>query len=392
MNSYDTWNQRSKVPFVVASIFAVALVAAASVYLVRDTVRGWVSPEAPEPRAAEAVTPEQRTRDTVLLYIAQPRFSGRDLERQVFGDARLELLELREKSVYFSFPKATLASGGLDERVRRFTNDPTRVERAKEDGGRLVLGDYSLAESDEKACLLRTPVDNVRVDPNLVVKVPFQRGTYTLTAGELCDFIDNRSVFGGLLNADTGAERDGRPLVMANHGAFVAKPGETSLDRFVDGLLTDIPLDGDRAREKRVQRLLDFVSSEIRYDSAEASYDVETLKRPNEVLMSRSSDCSNKTILLASLLEQIGEDYLLVYMPRHITVAVKQGQFKDTNRLDFEWQGERWLVAESTAPGFRIGLDRLARQADFKDILYVQQPRRTSVITRFSTGDDLEFR
>jgi hypothetical protein len=388
MNSYDAWNQRSRVPFVVASIFAALLVVAAGGYFAMDAAR---APFPPDPPGTPSPIPD-RTRDTVLLYIAQPRFSGKELERQVFGDAQLELLDLREKAVYFSFPKAALDSGALDEQMKQFTTDLARVERAREDGGRLVLGTHSLAETAEKACLLRTPVDNVRVDPNLVVQVPFQRGTYSLKAGELCDFIENRTVFGGLLNADTGAERDGRPLVVANHGAFVAKPGEASLDRFVKGLLADIPVDGDQAREKRVQRLLDFVSTEIKYDFVEASYDVETLKRPNEVLMSRTSDCSNKTILLASLLEQIGEDYLLVYMRQHITVAVKQGRFDDANRLDFDWKGERWLVAESTAPGFKIGRDRLARQSQFKDILYVQQPRRTSVITRFSTGDDLEFR
>jgi len=57
------------------------------------------------------------------------------------------------------------------------------------------------------------------------------------------------------------------------------------------------------------------------------------LKRPNEVLMSGQSDCSNKAILLGSLLEQLGEDYLFVYTPDHITVAVKQDGFPASNRL-----------------------------------------------------------
>ena len=61
-------------------------------------------------------------------------------------------------------------------------------------------------------------------------------------------------------------------------------------------------------REAKIQRLVDFVSNEIQYDYSEAVGGRETLKRPNEVLFTRSGDCSNKTILLASLLEQIGED------------------------------------------------------------------------------------
>jgi hypothetical protein len=43
--------------------------------------------------------------------------------------------------------------------------------------------------------------------------------------------------------------------------------------------------------------------------------------------MSGVSDCSNKAILLGSLLGQLGEDYLFIYTPDHITVAVRQGRF-----------------------------------------------------------------
>ena len=65
------------------------------------------------------------------------------------------------------------------------------------------------------------------------------------------------------------------------------------------------------------------------------------------------------TQLLGSLLEQLGEDYLFVYTPDHITVAVKQGGFPASNHLFLPWQGEVWLIAEGTAPGFRIGVDHL---------------------------------
>ena len=103
--------------------------------------------------------------------------------------------------------------------------------------------------------------------------------------------------------------------------------------RFVGELTRNIPAEGDNARELRVQRVLDFVSREIKYNMREATYNFELLKRPNEVLMSGESDCSNKAILLGSLLEQMGEDYLFVYTPGHITVAVRQGGFPVSNGL-----------------------------------------------------------
>jgi len=116
-------------------------------------------------------------------------------------------------------------------------------------------------------------------------------------------------------------------------------PGQTVITK----LTRDIQPNTEGACEARVQRVLDFVSREIKYDLRETTYKFELLKRPNEVLMSGQSDCSNKAILLGSLLEQLGEDYLFVYTPDHITVAVKQDGFPASNRLFLPWQGEVWL-------------------------------------------------
>ncbi len=121
------------------------------------------------------------------------------------------------------------------------------------------------------------------------------------------------------------------------------------------------------------------------------TYNFELLKRPNEVLMSGESDCSNKAILLGSLLEQLGEDYLFVYTPDHITVAVKQGNFPAGNGLFLAWQGEVWLIAEGTAPGFRIGVDRVQEEALFKQFQHVQRPRDRDKIFDLATGHQLSF-
>jgi hypothetical protein len=269
---------------------------------------------------------------------------------------------------------------------------PKHVVIAEDDlSGRMRLGDYSLGRSTEKSFFFKTPIDNVRFDPETVLKFPFGPTTYALDMRELSDFIENRSIFGGRINARTGQTHNGAPVVFANHGAMVARPGESSLTRFVRELTRDIPADGAGAREARVQRVLDFVSREIKYDQREATYDFELLKRPNEVLMSRESDCSNKAILLGSLLEQLGEDYLFVYLPEHITVAVREGDFISDNGLSLEWEGQTWVIAESTAPGFRIGVDRLADEGRFKQFQYVQRPRERDAIFDLATGRRLSF-
>src|SRR5687768_16476904 len=337
-------------------------------------------------------TLDERTRDTVLAYLAQPGFAGTKVVEQVLGPVRLELLNVPAREVYFSAPEPELTGETFDMMVARFVVDPKRLVMANDDGsGRLRLGDYSLLRSAEKHFFFKTPVDNVRFDTAAVLRFPYGPATYTLDMREMRDFAQNKSIFGGRMIARALQSREGQPVVFANHGALVARPGETSLGRLVTELTRDIPADGEGARAARVQRVLDFVSREIKYNMREATYDFELLKRPNEVLMSGESDCSNKAILLGSLLEQMGEEYLFVYTPGHITVAVAQGGFPVSNGLWLEWEGQAWLIAEGTAPGFRIGVDRLRDEARLKQFQYVQRPRDRDVIYDVASGRQLSF-
>lgn len=335
---------------------------------------------------------DERTRATVLSYLAQPVFAGERVVEQVLGPVRLEAVQLSDREVYFSSPAPDQTGEAFEAIIARFVVDPKRVVLAEDDGaGRLRLGEYTLRRSTAKHFFFKTPVDNVRFDPETVLKFHFESAVYTLDMRELGDFLQNKSIFGGRMHALTGQRREGLTVVFANHGALVARPEETSLRRFVGELTRDLPADGEGARESRVQRVLDFVSREITYDLREATYNFEMLKRPNEVLMTGVSDCSNKAILLGSLLEQLGEDYLFVYTPDHITVAVPQGGFPARNGLSLEWGGQTWLIAEGTVPGFRIGLDRVREEARLKQFQHVQRPRDRDVIFDLATGRQLSF-
>ena len=376
-------------PITAVTIIALVLGGAAwGVYKLRADWRrsGSVKAMRNQPRSLD-----ERTRDTVLSYLANPAFAGTKVAEQVLGSARLEMLQVSDREVYFSAPPLGVGET-FEAMVARFVVDPKRVVLAEDKGEeRLRLGTYSLRQSEDKHFFFKTPVDNIKFDTTTVLKFPFKTATYTLDMQELSDFLQNKSIFGGRMHARMEQSRDGRAVVFANHGAFVARPEETSLRRFVDELTRDLPADGEGAREARVQRVLDLVSREIEYDLREATYNFELLKRPNEVLMSAESDCSNKAILLGSLLEQLGEDYLFVYTPDHITVAVRQGGFPARNGLSLEWEGQTWLIAEGTVPGFRIGVDRVREEARLKQFQHVQRPRDRDVIFDLATGRQLSF-
>lgn len=347
-------------------------------------------------RATRNVLPprtfEERTRDAMLSYLTQPGFAGTKVGKQVLGPVRLEMLYVPDREVYFSAPGPDLAGEPFDRMVARLLIDPKRIDMAVDNGtGQLRVGKYEVTESADRQVFFKTPVDNIKFDPATVLKFPFKLATYTLAMPELTDFLENRTIFGGRMHARMEQSRSGRPVVFANHGALVARPEESSLRRFVGELTRDIPADREDVREARVQRMLDFVSREIDYDQRATTYNFELLKRPNEVLMSGVSDCSNKAILLGSLLEQLGEDYLFVYTPDHITVAVRQGHFPSRNGLSLEWEGQTWLIAEGTAPGFRIGIDRVRDEALLKQFKHVQRPRDRDVIFDLASGRQLSF-
>ena len=385
-----TGSRTVKVVLVVA--LALALGVVSWVLYKRNVSSVRASNKRAERKVLPPATVEERTRDTMLAYLTQPGFAGTKVGKQVLGPVRLEMLFVPDREVYFSAPGPDLVGESFDSMVARFIIDPKRIEIATDDGtGRLRVGKYSVVESADRQVFFKTPVDNIKFDPATVLKFPFKLATYTVAMYELIDFLENKSIFGGRMHARMEQTRSGLPVIFANHGALVARPEESSLRRFVGELTRDIPADGADAREARVQRMLDFVSREIDYDQRATTYNFELLKRPNEVLMSGVSDCSNKAILLGSLLEQLGEDYLFIYTPDHITVAVRQGRFTVRNGLSLEWEGQTWLIAEGTAPGFRIGTDRVDDQARLKQFKHVQRPRDRDVIFDLTSGRQLSF-
>lgn len=343
-------------------------------------------------RMSELPSSREGFRDYVMMLLAQPEFAGPAFSRQILGDARLELYETSDRMGYFSLPAQASGRSGLDSVLRLIVQDPKGVELAPERAGRLRLETYSLVKSPERSYFFRTSVDNLKIDPELELRFPFRRGEYTLKLPEMVEYMTNRNLYGGNLQMYSGEQRRGRKVVFANHGAMVAKPGEPSLGRFVKNLTDDLPADDPDYREKRIQRLMDVVTREIAYDYEEATSGRETLKRADEVLMTREADCSNKVILFASLLEQIGENYLLIYTPDHIAVAVEEGGFQRRNDHWFEWEGRNWQIAETTAKGFRIGRDHLTKSLGIEDIQFVQRPSEPNRIVALADGEQLRIR
>ena len=334
----------------------------------------------------EQVQEDNQLRNTILSYLSQPKFSNSDFMEQISGTkAELEMLDSRDEMVYLSIPKSHFTKEVLGE----LTINPMLVEfgetaNGEFSGNRIELGDWVLKKPGNY--FFRFPSNNFRVDETDQINIPYRSVDYSINMQELQDFGRNESVFGGYLEVNTGTDRYGRRRILANHGAFVSKKGESSLERLVSTLTRNESTD-----EGKTQRLLDFVTEELEYDYSDANSSVEVLKRPNEVLMTGGSDCSGKVILYASLLEQTDVDYRLFYFDGHITVGV-EGNYENRNGLSFNIEDTTYSIAETTAKGFQIGYSRLNKNVEVEDIKYIQRPGEDSNVYDAKTGEALPFR
>ena len=372
--SEEKQGSNSKIILIGAAAFLVLLAAGYVAY--------WIS--SPPPPDFDAINANE-IRESMVLLLAQPSFSGDELREQLLGKGRIAKYKWREKEVYFTFPETDESE--FQDFLGKYITDRSKVDFGNTVDGIVKLDQYELNQNPFAFRFFKTTTDNFKLDTKQTVNFHFATVNYSLSLDELKNLSNNSQLYGGRLVAKMPEKRDEPQMVFANHGIMVTKPGEPSLKRLIDDLLKDA---GDN-REARVQRLVDFVSTEIEYSYSEATSGREKLKRANETLMTRSADCSNKTILLASMLEQIGEEYILLYSPRHITVAIPQGNFTNENGLDFTWEQKPWLIAETTAPGFQIGKSIIQESNRLTNVSYIQDPKNANVIHDAQSYRILDF-
>ena len=336
---------------------------------------------APADPKNQANTP---TRESLATLLAYPRQSGAHLESQVLGRAKLEIIKIEGdyRQVYLYLDESDSKGDRLENALCRVVVNKSQVEVGKEKDGKFVFADYSFLRTPEKAMYLRVPLSNLRMDADLQLKFPYLEATYAPTLEEFHLLMRNETVFGGMLEAIPDTRGYGQD-VLYNYGAVVAKPSEGSLKRLVADLTKNIA-----GREQKIQRLVDLVTREIAPKPEEIP--LKVVKRPSEVLMTGEAEYPSRAVLLASMLEQLQEDYLLVYSKDFLAVAVKQGQFPADNKFQIRYEGGVWALIDAVTPGARIGLD--APKKRLGEVAYVQRPREKSVITNLNTGSALPFK
>ena len=335
------------------------------------------------PGCSEAESEEDaanRIKRTILLYMMARGHVGGDVEKQLFPDINPTQYNPRDSMLYFSLKEELCDTATRAKVMQVYLENPGRIEWNWRRDSILALGSVRRKLSPEIGCVCRTHLENMKVDMTKSLEFSYPDATYTISLPELASFLENKVLYGG---EDLSAYviRYLRKPGFFNYGYLVAHPEEPSLTRLVEELLASVP---DK-REDRIQTLLDFVNRDIALELEKKSRQ-EAPKRPNEILMYGKSDVENKAVLFASLLEQIDEEYIIVYTSHQIAIAVPQGDFEDENQLSFEWDGTVWLPCAASSAGFRIGRDHIPGFFTWDEITQVQHPEQEGILIDPHTG------
>lgn len=313
-----------------------------------------------------------------ITYLSYPQFVHEDFPRQLFSiPVNVERYHARKKLLYLSVPKDSVDK----QAIYQLADDSTAITFATEDSSGIFLDPYHF--TDENRTYFHLLATSLVIDSTKSIHTSLGGTTYEANIAEMGKIFSGEMMFNGPAVAQTHEKNyQGQSYVVGNHCATISPKGEPSLKRLVDKLI-----DTTDSRETQAQHLLDFVTRQISY-TGDAG--MEVFRRPTEILLAATADCSGKTVLYASLLEQIDYPYLLVYMPRHIAVAVP-GDFSDKNGMSFEHEGERYYFAETTFKGFWIGQTYFSPPLSEEDISYLQYPGKATRLFDVANNDSLEF-
>lgn len=321
------------------------------------------------------INPYEKLQRQTINFIAQPTFSGDYIFYKITSaKANLEMYYYDIQQAYFTCNKQDY----VPENLNKFIISMDCVVVAELKNNRLELD--TKVYTDTSKVFFKMPVSNFKVDSTRIIETRYSDVVYKVTLPQIFNFSNLQSAIGG---GAIAISEDNHHFM--NHGSVVSKKNEASLNDFVKQVTKN-----ETTIEAKAQVLLNFVSQKIEYNQDEASNGYETIKRPDEVLFTKNSDCSGKAILYASLLQQLDVKWSLFYFEHHICVGVA-GKFNETNPHKFKLNGTDYYLAEITDPNAIIGVDSWDGKMNIDNLEYYQLSDSGSNIYSYKNNKKLEF-
>lgn len=158
---------------------------------------------------------------------------------------------------------------------------------------------------------------------------------------------------------DFYASRD-RPTNPSDYGVLTTDPNDKPVIKQIVCILKDAAQAGGFQDAETVEMTVSFVQS-LKYvsDKAGTGYD-DYPKYPLETLVDQGGDCEDSSILLATLLQGLGYDTVLLLFP-HVNDKPNVGHMavgiygKDIPGTYWEYNSRRYYYIEATNSGWEIG-------------------------------------
>lgn len=301
--------------------------------------------------------------ETALYYLLNKSLISDTFSRMLFqAPIDFRAMDPEEDLLYFVFSKKL----DRDKMLQSIARDTSKIEFAPCENGDCYFG--GLRGNVDKIVALRIQTSNLRVDTNMYFPLKLNKAKDSLSFEETHALLDTAIYYGGKQYFDVG----GMPA--ANLGALVMKKNESSpIYKIAQRLKKNAT-----KQEKIIQNVQDFVANEITYSYADIWYRREIFQRAHEVLISGFGDCSGKTVLMASLLEQLDIPYQILYYKNHVNIGVL-GNFSSLNKYNCEIGGDKYYLSECTCVNFQIGTSLLEDDV-LDELSFYQYPKKSSAI------------
>lgn len=302
--------------------------------------------------------PLDPSQETAFFYLYNQTLITDTFSRTLYQDAIDFVAVDQEKGLlYFIFDKTM----NRDATLLKIARDTSLIEFAPCENGPCNFG--GLEGNVDDIYALRMPITNLRVDSQMSFPFVTKTTVDTMTFAQLQKSLDKSWYYGGKEYFVIGKNN------FRNLGVSILKKNE---DSKIYALAQKLKGD-ETEKEKIVQNVLDLVANEIEYSYADFWYQTEIMQRAHEVLLSGFADCSGKTVLMASLLEQLDIEYVLLYYKSHVNIAIA-GDFPNDNGYEVPINGQQYTIAETTCPNFKMGRTLLEKNI-VPTIIYYQNPQ-----------------
>jgi len=222
---------------------------------------------------SDEISPYETMQRQTINFIAQPTFSGDYIFYKITSaKANLEMYYYDIQQAYFTCNKQDYVPENLNKFI--INMDCVVVAILKNDQLELDTKVYT----DTSKVFFKMPVSNFKVDSNRVIETRYDDLTYKVTLPQIFNFSNLKSAIGG---GAIAISEDNHHFI--NHGSVVAKKNEASLNEFVKQVTKNTT-----TTESKAQALLSFVTQKIEYNQDEATNGYETIKRPDEVLFTKT--------------------------------------------------------------------------------------------------------